>query len=68
MAHFHPARSTQARSSPARFSLTMRALLRVERELRVVRNRMCRPGGEVYLGEAVGRRLLAERLRIRLRG
>jgi hypothetical protein len=50
----------------ARMSLTMRALLRVERELRAVRNRMCRPGGDVYLGVATGRRVLAERLRVRL--
>ena len=49
-----------------RMSLTMRALLRVERELRAVRNRMCRPGGDVYLGVATGRRVLAERLRVRL--
>jgi hypothetical protein len=49
-----------------RLSLTMRALLRVRRELRAVRNRMCRPGGELYLGEAVALRVREGRLASRI--
>jgi hypothetical protein len=33
-------------------SLTMRALLKVRRELRAVRRRLRQPCGELYLGEA----------------
>jgi hypothetical protein len=44
----------------------MRALLRVRRELRDVRERMCRWGGEIYLGRAAALSLKAERLTRRM--
>jgi hypothetical protein len=47
-------------------SMTMRALLKVRRELRVVRSRMCRPGGEVFLGRAMVLSMKAERMAARL--
>jgi hypothetical protein len=43
-------------------SLTLRALLRVKRELRAAREHMCRWGGEIYLGQVVALRMRVERL------
>ena len=45
-----------------RMSLTMRALLRVQRELRAAGEHMCRWGGEIYVGQVVALRLRVERL------